>query len=320
MIINQDVSKGGSHASLCGIGLRHAHTDEVLAKKPEVGWFEVHSENYMKDQGPQKEQLLAIRRDYPISLHGVCLSLGSADGLDQNHLLSLKFLIDQISPCFVSDHLSWGRLNKVYLPDLLPIPYTEEALSIFCDNLDQTQDILGRRLLIENPSSYILFPESTINESAFLKEITRRTGCQVLLDVNNIYVSCHNHGWDPYQYISEFDSTDVGEIHLARHSRSTEVEGLLIDTHSTYVCLEVWELYHHTIHVLGPKPTLIEWDTDLPAFSELQNEAAQALKIMEEEIFYDQRSPQKTVIQEMIKIIQDRLNPSKRLGKQKPSL
>lgn len=285
---------GGKVTSLSGIGLRHPHVAEVLNTKPSVGWFEVHSENYMLDHGPRKEKLLAVRQDYPISLHGVCLSLGSADGLDLNHLKLLKELIQELDPCLVSDHLSWGRYQQIYLPDLLPIPYTPESLEIFCSNLHQAQDILARRLLIENPSSYLLFPESTLDESLFLKEIAKRTGCQILLDVNNVYVACHNHGWNPYCYVETFSSEDVGEIHLAGHSLCQENKDLLIDTHSTYVREEVWDLYRYTIRHLGAKPTLIEWDADLPAFTALVKEADKASLIIEEEIRYDHSSQPKT--------------------------
>ncbi|HXF90826.1 MAG TPA: DUF692 domain-containing protein [Candidatus Nitrosotenuis sp.] len=280
--------------SLSGLGLRHPHVDEVLATNPSVGWFEVHSENYMLDYGPRKEKLLAIRQDYPISLHGVCLSLGSADGLDLNHLKLLKELIQEIDPCLVSDHLSWGRYHQVYLQDLLPIPYTPESLNVFCQNLNKAQEFLGRRLLIENPSSYLLFPESTLEEPIFLKEIVKKSGCQVLLDINNIYVACHNHRWNPYHYIETFSSEDVGEIHLAGHSLSQENSALLIDTHSTYVCDEVWELYRYALRHLGAKPTLIEWDADLPDFAELQKEANKVSLIIEEEIQYDHQSQPKT--------------------------
>lgn len=268
--------------SLAGIGLRHPHVKDVLAIKPSVGWFEIHSENYMYDQGPRKQQLLAIRENYPISLHGVCLSLGSADGLDYEHLRALKQLIHQLNPSFVSDHLSWGRINNKYIPDLLPIPYTEESLAVFVDNLQKAQDFLEVPILIENPSSYILYPESTLTEPEFLKEVIRQTGGQILLDVNNVYVACHNHRWDSFDYINSFMSHEVGEIHLAGHSKSIEVEELLIDTHSTYVSPPVWDLYRYTLQRLGPKPTLIEWDMDLPDFSQLQAEALKAQRVLDE--------------------------------------
>ena len=281
--------KGGNSAPSYGIGLRHCHIDHVSQTQPFVDWFEVHCENYMMDQGPRKEKLLSIRRDYPLSLHGVCLSLGSADGLDLDHLQLLKNLIEEIDPYLVSDHLSWGRFQQTYFQDLLPIPYTKEALTVFCDNLQKAQEFLKCPLLIENPSSYLLFPESTFEEASFLKEIIKKTGCQVLLDVNNIYVACHNHKWNAYDYIDTFSSSDVGEIHLAGHSPAQEDQDFLIDTHSTAVCEKVWNLYEHTIRQLGGKPTLIEWDADLPDFSTLQKEADKARFITEKVLKNDDR-------------------------------
>ena len=260
-----------------GIGLRSQHYRDVLETHPTVGWFEVHSENYFGKGGAPLHYLEKIREDYPISLHGVGMSLGSVDALEGQHLAQLKRLIDRIEPGLVSEHLSWGSFGGDFLNDLAPLPYTEEALLHLVDRIAQVQDFLGRQILVENPSSYLEFQHSTYQEQDFLNELSRRTGCGILLDINNVYVSCHNHGWDALDYLHGIAAERVGEIHLAGHTIN-RVAGrdILIDTHNQKVCAEVWALYQTALRVVGKKPTLIEWDTDVPALSVLIDEAQQA--------------------------------------------
>lgn len=270
-----------------GIGLRTPHYAYIEEHKPSIPWFEVHSENFMMPGGLFRHKLEAIRQNYPISLHGVSLSLGSADGLDLKHLQKLKALIDWIDPCLVSEHLSWSRFGKNYLPDLLPLPYTKETLALVSDAIHRAQDFLGRQLLIENPSTYLEYNHSTYSEAAFLTEVTQKTGAGILLDVNNIYVSSHNHGFDPSNYFAEIPSHLVQEIHLGGHSQQDNGP-LLIDTHNSKVCPQVWALYQQAIHYLGPIPTLIEWDTDLPAFEVLESEADKAQQILNRSLGYQE--------------------------------
>jgi uncharacterized protein len=260
-----------------GIGLRSQHYQDVLETQPTVGWFEVHSENYFGKGGAPLHYLGKIREDYLISLHGVGMSLGSVDTLDGQHLAQLKGLINRIEPGLVSEHLSWGSFGGDFLNDLAPLPYTEEALLLVAGRIAQVQDFLGRQLLVENPSSYLEYEHSTYLEHEFLNELSYRTGCGILLDVNNVYVSCHNHGWDALGYLQGIAADRVGEIHLAGHTIN-RVAGMdiLIDTHNQPVCAEVWALYQTALQVVGTKPTLIEWDTDVPALSVLMAEAQQA--------------------------------------------
>jgi len=256
-----------------GIGLRSQHYNDVLETHPTVGWFEVHSENYFGKGGAPLLYLEKIREDYPISLHGVGMSLGSVDVLDGQHLAQLKRLIDRIEPGLVSEHLSWGSFGGDYLNDLAPLPYTEEALLHMANRIAQAQDFIGRQILVENPSSYLEYQHSSYKEQDFLNELSRRTGCGILLDVNNAYVSCHNHGWDALDYLQGIAADRVGEIHLAGHTVN-RVAGMdiLIDTHNQPVCADVWALYETALQVVGAKPTLIEWDTDVPALSVLMDE------------------------------------------------
>lgn len=256
-----------------GVGLRAPHYREILATLPDVGWFEVHSENYFGDGGQPLDYLERIRRHYPLSLHGVGLSLGRADALDANHLRKLRRLIERVEPGLVSEHLCWGAVDGSHLNDLLPLPYTEEALRVVCRHVDQAQGFLGRRLLIENISSYLRFAHSPIAEWDFLAELARRTGCGILLDVNNIYVSACNHRFDPSCYLDAMPAEAVIEMHLAGHDRHGD---MLIDTHGTPVCEAVWRLYHAAVQRFPGVPTLIEWDTDLPELAVLLDEAARA--------------------------------------------
>ena len=265
-----------------GIGLRAEHYREVVATRPAVGWFEVHSENYFGDGGAPHHYLEQVRRDYPLSLHGVGLSLGSADALNRVHLEKLKALIQRYEPGLVSDHLSWSSVDGRYLNDLLPLPYTEETLRHVTERVAQTQEFLGRELLIENPSSYLQYRHSDMGEAEFLAELSARSGCGILLDVNNIYVSASNHGFDAQAYLRAIPPTRVREIHLAGHTVNRYPEGeILIDTHNARVCDAVWALYRDALAHVGPVPTLIEWDTDLPALSVLLDEARKAETIQE---------------------------------------
>lgn len=265
-----------------GIGLRAEHYREVVATRPPVGWFEVHSENYFGDGGAPHHYLEQVRRDYPLSLHGVGLSLGSADELNRVHLEKLKALIRRYEPGLVSDHLSWSSVDGRYLNDLLPLPYTGESLRHVAARVSAVQDFLGQEILIENPSSYLQYRHSDMGEAEFLAELSARSGCGILLDVNNIYVSASNHGYDAQAYLRAIPSARVREIHLAGHTVNRYPEGeILIDTHNARVCDAVWALYRDALIHVGPAPTLIEWDTDLPALSVLLDEACKAEAIQE---------------------------------------
>jgi uncharacterized protein (UPF0276 family) len=259
-----------------GIGLRFQHHQALLDTRPEVAWLEVHTENYMGG-GTPLAYLDAIRRDYPISLHGIGLSLGSAEGVDGAHLDRVRHVVERFEPGLVSEHLSWSIVGGTYLADLLPLPMTEEALDLVCSNVDRTQAYLKRRILVENPSSYLRFKHSTIPEWEFLAAVARRTGCGILCDVNNIYVSASNHGWDASTYLAALPAPAVGEIHLAGHSvRQLDGRVLRIDDHGSHVAVEVWALYEEALARFGPRPTLIEWDTDVPPLEVLLEEVAQA--------------------------------------------
>ena len=260
-----------------GIGLRFQHHRVVVDTRPEVPWLEVHTENYMGG-GKAVAYLDAIRRDYPLSLHGVGLSLGSAEGIDDTHLERIHVAVQRFEPGLVSEHLAWNVADGNYLADLLPLPMTEEALDLFCRNVDRTQTYLKRRILIENPSSYLQFKHSSIPEWEFLAAVSQRTGCGILCDVNNIYVSACNHGWDATAYLDALPAEAVGEIHLAGHAvRHIDGEKVLrIDDHGSRVAPAVWALYALALERFGAVPTLIEWDTDVPALDVLLDEAAQA--------------------------------------------
>ena len=243
-------------------------------------WFEVHAENYFGG-GPVRRTLDAVRRDYPLSLHGVGLSLGSADGLDPAHLRQLAELADAIEPGLISEHLSWSVAGSHYLADLLPLPMTEEALDTVCRHVQQTQETLRRPILLENPSSYILFPHSTIPEWEFLAAVAGRTGCGILCDLNNIFVSASNHGWDPMRYVDSLPGGSIGEFHLAGHAEVQLEDGqrVRIDDHGSRVAPPVWALYQHALRRVGPRPTLIEWDTAIPEFDVLLEQAGLAAEL-----------------------------------------
>ena len=261
-----------------GIGLRSPHVGIVLAQRPPVPWFEVHSENYFADGGLALAALERIRADYPVSLHGVGLSLGSTDPLDTGHLAKLARLVDRVEPARVSEHLCWSSVNGRHFNDLLPLPYTPEALDHVCARVSATQDFLRREILVENVSSYLTFPESSIPECEFVATVAARTGCRLLVDVNNIYVNARNHGIDADAYLAAIPRARVAEIHLAGFDASGPC---LIDTHGAPVAPEVWALYERALKRFGPVPTLIEWDTDIPEFAVLQREAAIAQSYLE---------------------------------------
>ncbi|KWF26949.1 hypothetical protein WL88_15295 [Burkholderia diffusa] len=265
-----------------GVGLRFRHHQDAIDQRPAVAWFEVHTENYMGG-GATSQCLEAIRRDYPLSLHGVGLSLGSADGLDATHLARVRAAVRRFEPDLVSEHMSWSAVDGTYLADLLPLPMTEEALDVMCRHVDQVQTALGRIILIENPSTYLRYAHSTIPEWEFLSEVARRTGCGVLCDINNIHVSACNHGWDPQTYLAALPAAAIGEIHLAGHCVRQLENGrtLRIDDHGSRVAPEVWALYRDALRFFGAVPTLIEWDTDVPPLETLMQEAAIAESMLE---------------------------------------
>lgn len=266
-----------------GIGLRADHYDAVLETLPPVGWLEVHSENYFGAGGKPLDYLERIRTHYALSLHGVGLSIGSTDPLNQRHLAQLKGLIQRFEPTLVSEHLSWSSVGGRYLNDLLPLPYTEDALDHFSKRVVQVQDALGRQILIENPSSYLQYAASAIPEWEFLTVLAERSGCGVLLDVNNIYVSARNHGFDASAYLRAIPRHLVREIHLAGFTVNRFAGSeILIDTHSRPVDPAVWALYRQAVARFGAIPALVEWDTDLPELAVLVAEAEHADAILEE--------------------------------------
>jgi uncharacterized protein len=265
-----------------GVGLRAEHYRTVVDTVPDVGFFEVHAENYMGAGGPPHRYLSAVRKHYPLSLHGVGLSIGSKRPLDRDHLLKLKALIERYAPGLFSEHLAWSTHDRGFLNDLLPLPYTSETLGHVTDHIDEIQETLGRQMLLENPSTYLAFAESTYSETDFIAEIVGRTGCGLLLDVNNVLVASTNQGWDPFGYIDEYPLARVREIHLAGHAREADGNGrpLLIDTHDRPVNELVWDLYAHTVDRTGPVPTLIERDTEIPHWTELKAESDRAEAIL----------------------------------------
>lgn len=264
-----------------GIGLKPQHYRSVLESRAKGLWAEVHPENYMTDGGPRLAWLDAIRRDRPLSLHGVALSLGGAERPDRGHLQKLRALADRYQPALMSEHLAWCAHDGAYFGDLLPTPYTTAQLDRFCAHVDETQEALGRKILVENPSIYLPL-KSEMTEQAFLAEAVRRTGCGLLLDVNNVFVTSWNLGQDPYTYIDNVPGEAVGEIHLAGHEQDENLgDQLLIDTHGAPVRDDVWKLYDYAIAKIGPKPTLIERDSNLPPFDQLMAERGRAQDILE---------------------------------------
>jgi hypothetical protein len=285
------VGESGDDASTIpatiGIGLRAPHLAEIIATRPVVGWLEVHPENYLGG-GAAPARLDTVRRDYPLSLHGVGLSLGSAEGIDAEHLARVKTLIDRAQPFIVSEHLSWSLTGGTYLNDLLPLPYTEESLDVVATNVARLQGALGRRVLVENPSSYLRFQHSTIAEPEFLAALVRRSGCGLLCDVNNIFVTSSNLGLDAAAYLDALPGAAVGEIHLAGHATVTRGDRmLLIDDHGSSVAPPVWALYGRALGRFGLVPSLIEWDRDLPPLATLLDEARIAAGVARQAIDAD---------------------------------
>lgn len=269
-----------------GVGLRHPHMSRFINERPPAAWLEVHTENYVGAGGPRLRALEKIRQDYPISCHGVGLSLGSAEGLDDDHLVRIRTVIDRFQPGLVSEHVSWSITGGVYLNDLLPLPYTEEALDVICRNVDHAQTALGRQILVENPSSYVSFKCSTMPEWDFMAAIVGRTGCGLLLDVNNIHVSAHNHRFDANAYLDAVPLDAVQEIHVAGHfvQHFADEDGtdrvILIDDHGTQVEPAVWTLFRRALDRVGPMPTLMEWDNNIPELDVLLAEARKAEMIL----------------------------------------
>jgi uncharacterized protein len=259
-----------------GVGLRTVHFPDFLAGRPPVDWVEAVSENFMADGGRPLAVLEQVRRELPVVLHGVSLAIGSVDPIPARYLDDLARLVDRIEPALVSDHLCWGTHRGRYVHDLLPLPYTEEALAHVAGRVDQVQARLGRRLLLENPSAYLAFRHSTLSEWEFLAELTRRTGCGILLDVNNVFVSAHNLGFDPEAYLAGLPRDAVGYLHLAGH---TDRGGWLLDSHAAAVPPAVWALYRETLRRLGPLPTLVEWDDAIPPLEALVAERDRAFEI-----------------------------------------
>jgi uncharacterized protein (UPF0276 family) len=274
-----DIPPSATLGTCAGIGLRSPHMAELMQRQPRIGWLEVHTENFLH-AGQARRALEDVRRSYPVSLHGVGLSLGSAKGIDPLHLRRVKELVDELQPILVSDHLSWSACEGVYLNDLLPLPYIRESLEVMKANIFRAQDALGRPLLIENPSAYLKFAHADLSEAQFLAELARSTGCFILLDLNNLFVSASNLGFDALRYLDALPKDSIGEFHVAGHHRNVTEDGvILIDDHGSSVGCDVWHLYGAAVRRFGPQPTLIERDSNLPALDELIAEAALAERI-----------------------------------------
>ena len=277
---NSKISHSAGPHRPAGIGLRSEHYKDILEQQPDIGWIEVHPENYFCG-GLHRHYLAKAREIYPLSLHGVGLSLGSDQPVNETHLENFKELIDIYEPFQISDHVSWSASGNAHLNDLLPLPYTAETLERLCRNIEQTQEYFGRRIFVENPSTYIAFQIDEMSEAEFMNELARHSGCGILLDINNIYVQAHNHSFDAREYISAIKPDYVGEMHLAGHiERDYGPQTLCIDTHNRPVKDDVWGLYEHALDHVAPTPTLIEWDSDLPELSALVHEAHKAESLM----------------------------------------
>jgi len=267
-----------------GVGLKAEHYQTILETNPDIGWFEVHPENYMGAGGPPHKYLTEIASRYPLSLHGVAASIGADQPLDQGHLDRLKALNERYMPGLFSEHLAWSSHDELFFNDLLPVPYREDSLERVVAHVDQVQTLLGRKILIENPSVYVAFESSTMSEIAFLEKLVARTGCGLLLDCNNVYVSATNQNYDPVAYLDAFPVEHVGEVHLAGFARDEDDEGeiLLIDSHDREVADVVWQLYDHALKRSGTVPTLIEWDGNIPTWDILFAEAERAEAILDQ--------------------------------------
>lgn len=261
-----------------GVGYKAQHFNDIMTDAGPVGWLEIHAENYMGMGGRPLAQLRALCEKFPFSVHGVGLSIGGVGRLDADHLARLKTLCDWLQPASFSEHLAWSTHDSAFLNDLLPLPYTAATLACVSDHIDEVQSVLGRQMLLENPSSYLAFAESDMSETDFLAEVTARTGCGLLLDVNNVFVSATNLGYSPHGYIDAYPLDHVGEIHLGGHDEDRDEAGapLLIDSHGAQVVDPVWALLDYTLAKSGPKPVLIEWDTDVPDWSVLVEETQRA--------------------------------------------
>lgn len=268
---------------VAGTSFRPEHLRAILGMGRQRGFFEVHAENYMGAGGPPHRALEAIRRDHPLSLHGVCMSIGGPQPLDKAHLARFRGLVARYQPALVSEHLAWSTHETSFFNDLLPLPYTEATLRSVCDHIDQVQEAIRRPLLLENPSTYVAFRDSSMTETDFIRAIAERTGCGLLLDVNNVFVSATNQGFSALDYLADFPLGHVGEIHLAGHAEQADDEGdlLLIDSHDGPVADAVWKLYEIVVRRRGPVPTLIEWDSKIPDWPVLQAEAAAAQVILD---------------------------------------
>jgi uncharacterized protein len=279
------VSRFPAHsiAGLAGTSFKHQHLPAILAEGKQDGFFEVHAENYMGAGGPPHEALARIRRDHPVSLHGVCMSIGGLQPLDKDHLERFKALVDRYEPALVSEHLAWSTHDTTYFNDLLPLPYTQTTLARVADHIGEVQEAVRRPILLENPSTYVVFQQSTMSETDFIRELVRRTGCGLLLDVNNVFVSATNHGFSALDYLADFPLEYLGEIHLAGHCEQADDEGdlLLIDSHDRSVADAVWQLFEIVIGQCGPVPTLVEWDSAIPDWPVLKAEAAAAQAVLE---------------------------------------
>jgi uncharacterized protein len=270
-------------SGLAGTSFKHEHLSAILTEGRQEGFFEVHAENYMGAGGPPHYALERIRRDHPVSVHGVCMSIGGPQPLDRTHLERFRALLERYEPALVSEHLAWSTHETTYFNDLLPLPYTLATLNRVSDHIDEVQEAIGRSILLENPSTYVVFRESTMGETDFIRELARRTGCGVLLDINNVFVSATNHGHSALGYLSDFPLELVGELHLAGHAEQVDDEGdvLLIDSHNNPVADAVWRLFEIVIARRGPLPTLVEWDSDIPDWPILKAEAGAAQKILD---------------------------------------
>jgi uncharacterized protein len=268
--------------SLVGASFKHEHLVDILEDGISNGFFEVHAENYMGAGGPPHKLLTAIRERYPLSIHGVCMSIGGQDELNPHHLQRFRDVVSRYEPELVSEHLAWSSHGGTFLNDLLPLPYTSNTLDMVCRHIDQVQDVIQRRLLLENPSTYVAFKSSTMTETEFMQSVVRRTGCGLLLDINNVVVSANNQGYSCHEYLEDFPLEQVFEIHLAGHSeqRDDEDEVLLIDSHNRAVPESVWQLFRDVIARIGSVHTLVEWDSNLPAWSVLRAEALHARQIV----------------------------------------
>jgi uncharacterized protein (UPF0276 family) len=269
---------------LAGTSFKHEHLSAILADGLNGGFFEVHAENYMGAGGPPHRALAAIREDYPLSIHGVCMSIGGPQALDVAHLARFRDLVARYEPMLVSEHLAWSSHGGKFFNDLLPLPYTNDTLDNVCEHINQVQEAIKRPVLLENPSTYVAFASSTMSETDFIRAVSQRTGCGLLLDINNVFVSAKNHGFLASAYLAGFPLERVGEIHLAGHSeqRDDENEPLLIDSHDRAIAAPVWKLYSDVVSRIEPRPTLVEWDSNLPDWYVLRAQALTAREIMAE--------------------------------------